>query len=173
MYVQFLGDLFLRMLKMLIVPLLTCSIISAIGNLDLSLSKKIGVQSIMYYVATTTFAVFQGIFWVLVIRPGRYSKDETSMNLDAKTEARNVTTVDTLLDLVRYVTFQLSQSLPFEKKKKVANIFSGKLQWMIEYTRIPLVYFLNMQQVVVSICRLLVLIMSGLGEVEKKITQSI
>ena len=101
MYVQFLGDLFLRMLKMLIVPLLTCSIISAIGNLDLSLSKKIGVQSIIYYVATTTFAVFQGIFWVLLIRPGRYSKDETSMDLETKTETRNVTTVDTLLDLVR------------------------------------------------------------------------
>lgn len=105
MYVQFLGDLFLRMLKMLIVPLLTCSIISAIGNLDLSLSKRIGIQSILYYVVTTTLAVFQGIFWVLAIRPGKYSKDETSENMEAKTEGRNVTTTDTLLDLVRCVIF--------------------------------------------------------------------
>lgn len=101
MYIQFLGDIFLRMLKMLIVPLLTCSIISAIGTLDLSLSKKIGLQSILYYVATTTFAVFQGIFWVLVIRPGKWGQDETTKNVNEKIESRNVTTVDTLLDLVR------------------------------------------------------------------------
>lgn len=102
MYIQFLGDIFLRMLKMLIIPLLTCSIISAIGSLDLSLSKKIGLLSILYYVATTTFAVFQGIFWVLIIRPGKFAKDDTTV-IEATGENRNITTVDTLLDLARFV----------------------------------------------------------------------
>lgn len=44
MYIQFPGDLFLRMLKCLIVPLLVASITSAIGALDLSLSKKIALR---------------------------------------------------------------------------------------------------------------------------------
>jgi Na+/H+-dicarboxylate symporter len=44
MYIQYPGDLFLRMLKCLIVPLLVASITSAIGALDLSLSKKIAMR---------------------------------------------------------------------------------------------------------------------------------
>lgn len=38
MYVNFAGDIFLRMLKALILPLIVGSIIAAIGSLDLSLS---------------------------------------------------------------------------------------------------------------------------------------
>lgn len=44
MYLAFPGELFLRMLKALIIPLLMASVISAIGSLDLSLSKKIAVR---------------------------------------------------------------------------------------------------------------------------------
>lgn len=44
MYIQYPGDLFLRMLKCLIVPLIVASITSAIGALDLSLSKKIALR---------------------------------------------------------------------------------------------------------------------------------
>lgn len=40
MYIQFPGDLFLRMLKSLILPLIVSSIVSAIGSLDLSLSGE-------------------------------------------------------------------------------------------------------------------------------------
>lgn len=40
MYLNFPGDLFLRMLKGLILPLIVASIVSAIGSLDLSLSGK-------------------------------------------------------------------------------------------------------------------------------------
>ena len=46
MYIQYPGDLFLRMLKCLIVPLIVSSITSAIGALDLSLSKKIAFRSV-------------------------------------------------------------------------------------------------------------------------------
>lgn len=38
MYIQFPGELFLRMLKSLILPLIVSSIVSAIGSLDLGLS---------------------------------------------------------------------------------------------------------------------------------------
>lgn len=102
MYVQFPGDIFLRMLKMLIVPLLVSSIVSAIGSLDLSLSKKIGFQSIAYYVATTSMAVMQGIFWVMLIHPGKpMTKEERNSNVQQ--DSRPVTTSDTILDLIRFV----------------------------------------------------------------------
>ncbi|VVC24100.1 Sodium:dicarboxylate symporter,Sodium:dicarboxylate symporter, conserved site [Cinara cedri] len=101
-YVQFPGDIFLRMLKMLIVPLLVSSIISAIGSLDLSLSKKIGFQSIAYYAATTSMAVLQGIFWVMLIHPGKIMRDDEKM-ASVHQETRPITTVDTILDLIRNI----------------------------------------------------------------------
>lgn len=60
MYINYLGDLFLRMLKSLILPLIVSSLVSAIGSLDLSISGKIGVRAICYYMVTTICAVILG-----------------------------------------------------------------------------------------------------------------
>lgn len=60
MYINYAGDLFLRMLKSLILPLIMSSLISAIGSLDLSLSGKIGARAISYYMVTTISAVVLG-----------------------------------------------------------------------------------------------------------------
>uniref|UniRef100_A0A182XIP0 Amino acid transporter n=1 Tax=Anopheles quadriannulatus TaxID=34691 RepID=A0A182XIP0_ANOQN len=98
MYIQYPGDLFLRMLKCLIVPLLVSSITSAIGSLDLSMSKKIAFRAIIYYFTTTVCAVILGIILVSTIRPG--AGREVS-NLGGKATTRQVLTADTLLDLVR------------------------------------------------------------------------
>jgi len=87
---------------MLIVPLLVSSIVSAIGSLDLSLSKKIGFQSIAYYAATTSMAVLQGIFWVMLIHPGKIMSQE-EQTASVHQESRPITTVDTILDLIRLV----------------------------------------------------------------------
>lgn len=60
MYIGYIGDLFLRMLKSLILPLIISSLVSAIGSLDLSLSGKIGGRAIGYYMVTTICAVVLG-----------------------------------------------------------------------------------------------------------------
>lgn len=96
-YVNFVGDIFLRMLKSLILPLIVSSLISAIGSLDLSLSGKIGVRAVSYYLATTICAVIIGIVVVVIIHPGRGDSDSISRS----GTSRNVTTVDTLMDLFR------------------------------------------------------------------------
>lgn len=101
MYLNFVGDLFLRILKALILPLITSSLIAAIGSLDLSLSRKIGIRAIVYYMVTTVMAVILGIILVLVIKPGKHAEEsETENKIDIGT-TRNITTPDTLLDLVR------------------------------------------------------------------------
>jgi Na+/H+-dicarboxylate symporter len=41
MYVSYAGELFLRMLKALILPLVVPSLITAVGSLDMSLSGKV------------------------------------------------------------------------------------------------------------------------------------
>lgn len=49
MYIKFLGDLFLRTLRALILPLIFSSLVAAIGCLDISMSKKIGIRALLYY----------------------------------------------------------------------------------------------------------------------------
>lgn len=97
LYVNFAGDIFLRILKSLILPLIVSSLISAIGSLDLSLSGRIGVRAIFYYLATTISAVILGIVIVVIIHPGKGD----SSSIARAGISRNVTTVDTLMDLFR------------------------------------------------------------------------
>ncbi|XP_063235007.1 excitatory amino acid transporter 1-like [Bacillus rossius redtenbacheri] len=96
MYVAYPGEIFLQMLKGLILPLIVSSIVAAIGSLDLSLSGRIGLRAILYYAATTVTAVLTGIFLTAVIRPGEGGTAGMAVNSTRKT-----TTADTLLDLVR------------------------------------------------------------------------
>lgn len=95
MYVNFLGDLFLRMIRALILPLIISSLIAAIAPLDISLSKKIGTRAIIYILSTTVIAVILGIVLVVTIKPGVGSGIETE-----KSERQSMI-VDTILDLVR------------------------------------------------------------------------
>lgn len=97
MYVAYLGELFLRMLKALILPLIVPSLITAVGSLDMSLSGRVGGRAIAYYMGTTFLAVVLGIILVVSIHPGVQGQEKSS----DKVESRNVTTADTLMDLIR------------------------------------------------------------------------
>lgn len=101
MYINFFGDLFLRMLKSLILPLIVSSLISAIARLDVSLSGKIAARAIGYYITTTFCAVIIGIILVVSIKPGEMGDKSNDEGQTGPSNVRNVTTVDTLLDLVR------------------------------------------------------------------------
>ncbi|XP_057657319.1 excitatory amino acid transporter 3 [Diorhabda carinulata] len=137
MYLAFPGEIFLRMLKCLIIPLLSSSVIQAIGSLDLSLSKKIAIRSILYYATTTVFAVVLGICLVLTIRPGVGATPWTGDASEKVT--RHVLTQDTLLDLIRnlfppnIVQACISQSQTFltlPKNDTVKNM--GHEYWRFE-----------------------------------------
>lgn len=70
-YISWMGDLFMRALKMVIIPLILTSIVSGIVNIG-SLKKlgKIGLKTISYYIATSVFAILIGLFMVNVLKPG-------------------------------------------------------------------------------------------------------
>lgn len=100
MYLAYPGELFLRMLKCLIVPLLVSSITSAIGSLDVSLSGRIAARSFIYYFTTTFFAVILGIVLVTIIEPGK-GTNVVIDTVDKIAMKRDVLTQDTLMDLIR------------------------------------------------------------------------
>ncbi len=67
MYVQYVGKLFLRMLKCIIIPLIIPSLIASVGSLDLRLSGKVGGRAVAYYLVTTVLAVVLGIILVSAV----------------------------------------------------------------------------------------------------------
>jgi Na+/H+-dicarboxylate symporter len=72
------------MLKGIIIPLVIPSLIVAVGNLDLSLSGKIGGRAVAYYMITTVMAVILGIILVTrysLVKPGSSYLRESSVQL--------------------------------------------------------------------------------------------
>ncbi|MBN1780162.1 dicarboxylate/amino acid:cation symporter [bacterium] len=75
---QFGGELFIRLLRMLIVPLVFASIFMSIVRLgDIRELKKIGLTTVVYYLVTTALAVMVGMILVNLIHPGRGMDPET------------------------------------------------------------------------------------------------
>lgn len=70
-YVGWMGDVFLRALKMIIVPLIFSSIVSAvtgIGNAE-NLGRM-GLKTFSYYIMTSLLAILTGLILVNLIQPG-------------------------------------------------------------------------------------------------------
>uniref|UniRef100_A0A4D5S038 Amino acid transporter n=1 Tax=Ixodes scapularis TaxID=6945 RepID=A0A4D5S038_IXOSC len=86
------------MLRGLILPLITSSMVAAVGSLDARLSGKIGLRAVVYYFTTTFMAIVLGIVLVLAIQPG---SGDSKMPASGTSKARLVTTADTLMDLIR------------------------------------------------------------------------
>uniref|UniRef100_A0A669ELP3 Amino acid transporter n=1 Tax=Oreochromis niloticus TaxID=8128 RepID=A0A669ELP3_ORENI len=97
-YFGFPGEILMRMLKLVILPLIISSMITGVAALDSEVSGKIGPRAVIYYFSTTIIAVVLGIILVMTIKPG---VSQTAEHIDRAGTPPNVTTVDTLLDLLR------------------------------------------------------------------------
>ncbi|XP_074651037.1 excitatory amino acid transporter-like [Tubulanus polymorphus] len=64
------GDLFLRLLKMMILPLIVSCVISGTASLDARSNGKISLLSVIYIIATNVLACLVGIVFALAIKPG-------------------------------------------------------------------------------------------------------
>lgn len=65
------GELFLRGLKMVIVPLIFASIVSGVTSIGSSKRLgRIGMKTFTYYITTSLIAILTGLFLVNIIRPG-------------------------------------------------------------------------------------------------------
>ncbi|XP_072928639.1 excitatory amino acid transporter 3 isoform X3 [Hemitrygon akajei] len=97
-YFGFPGEILMRMLKLIILPLIVSSMITGVATLDSDVSGKVGVRAVVYYFSTTIVAVILGIVLVMTIKPGVSQKAE---EIDRSGSTPEVTTVDALLDLLR------------------------------------------------------------------------
>ena len=73
------GEVFLRMLKMMVVPLVVTSVMCGIlGMGDVRKLGKPGGTAIVYYLCTTMLAVITGLLVVNAIQPGVGTVDEAT-----------------------------------------------------------------------------------------------
>lgn len=99
---KFPGELLLRMLKCVILPLVVASVITGLGAINAKSCGKIGGVAVAYYMTTTIAAAILGLVMVSVIRPGVGA--ETADEYDGTknvTLNENTNTLDTIMDLFR------------------------------------------------------------------------
>ena len=69
--VSWMGTIFLRALRMVIVPLILSSIISGIVNVGSGENLgRLGLKTLSYYIVTSLLAIITGLFFVNLIKPG-------------------------------------------------------------------------------------------------------
>ncbi|XP_016079547.1 PREDICTED: excitatory amino acid transporter 1 isoform X1 [Miniopterus natalensis] len=96
-YFSFPGELLMRMLQMLVLPLIISSLVTGMAALDRKASGKMGMRAVVYYMTTTIIAVVIGIIIVIIIHPGKGTKE----NMHREGKIIQVTAADAFLDLIR------------------------------------------------------------------------
>lgn len=148
------GNGFIRLMKMLVVPLVFCSLVcgsSAIG--DTKSLGKVGGKTIVFYLLTTALAVTVAISVATVIRPG-VGLDMSSIETGETAVAENVSVVDTILNIIpenpigaladgtmlQIILFALLIGVLLakmgERTELIANLFNQCNELMMEMTNL-------------------------------------
>lgn len=70
-YIKFIGDIFLNLLKMFVIPIVIFSISTSILNLrDINKIKVMGIYTVFLYFLTMFLAVFVSFIFIYLIKPG-------------------------------------------------------------------------------------------------------
>ncbi|MGB9685091.1 MAG: dicarboxylate/amino acid:cation symporter [Rectinema subterraneum] len=67
---KFFGDLFIRLLKMIVVPVILFSLVAGAASIAPSRLGRVGVKIMVYYLLTSAFAVFIGLVFANIFQPG-------------------------------------------------------------------------------------------------------
>lgn len=97
-YLKPVGDLFIRLIKMLIVPLVFFSLVAGVTSMnDTKTMGRMGTKAVIAYLVTTAFAISLGLMIGAILKPGAGVK----LNLEANTNTPPASSfVDNLLNSV-------------------------------------------------------------------------
>ncbi|MEA3071813.1 MAG: aerobic C4-dicarboxylate transport protein [Alphaproteobacteria bacterium] len=101
-----LGDGFIKLIKMLIAPIIFCTVVHGIASMeDMKKVGRVGLKALIYFEVVTTLALIVGLLVINILQPGN------GMNVDARaidtksiqiytTKAGQESTVDFILHIV-------------------------------------------------------------------------
>ncbi|XP_011148456.1 excitatory amino acid transporter isoform X1 [Harpegnathos saltator] len=126
MLISYPGELFMRLLKLMILPLVIASLISGSASLNARMNGMIAVRTLVYFILTSLLNAILGVALVLVIHPGNPGIRES---IGPSHHARAVNILDSLLDLGRNMfpdnlfqaAFQQAHTVYVPKKQPFQN----------------------------------------------------
>ncbi len=71
LFLQPLGDLFVRLLKMMVIPLVFSSLVIGMANLEPRYLGRLGGKTVLFYLLTSTIAISIGLFFANIFQPGK------------------------------------------------------------------------------------------------------
>lgn len=160
-YIKPIGDIFIRLLTMIAIPLVLASLIVGAASLgDIKRLARIGGKTISIYIVTTAFAITVGLVLANLIQPGTRMPQETKNELlatyqtDASKRIQTEVEVDVMTQIVNLVPrnpikamadaemlqivfFALLAGIALtfvrkEKQQPVVNFFDGLSDTMIK-----------------------------------------
>ncbi|PLR80415.1 cation:dicarboxylate symporter family transporter [Bacillus sp. V33-4] len=106
-YLTPIGDIFLRLIKMIVVPIVIASIIVAVAGVgDIKQLGKIGGKTILYFEIITTIAIIVGIAAANIFQPGagvnmsQLDKTDIASYVDTAETQETKSLVNTLVEIV-------------------------------------------------------------------------
>ncbi|XP_051963100.1 neutral amino acid transporter B(0) [Xyrauchen texanus] len=104
-YFGFPGELLIRLLKMIIIPLVVCSLVSGAASIDPKALGKLGGWAMLFFLVTTLIASAIGVIMAFIIQPG--SSDGNSISqlntMDDSNVPQAKEVMDSFLDLIRNI----------------------------------------------------------------------
>jgi len=102
-YFGFPGELLIRLLKMIIIPLVVCSLVSGAASIDPKALGKLGGWAMLFFLVTTLIASAIGVIMAFIIQPGVVTGAKPIIaGADGEVpQAKEV--IDSFLDLVRNI----------------------------------------------------------------------
>ncbi|XP_028710777.1 neutral amino acid transporter B(0) [Peromyscus leucopus] len=98
------GELLLRLLKMIILPLVVCSLIGGAASLDPSALGRVGAWALLFFLVTTLLASALGVGLALALKPGAaFTAINGSVGDSCDHNVPTKEVLDSFLDLARNV----------------------------------------------------------------------
>ncbi len=101
-----LGDGFIKLIKMIIAPVIFCTVVTGIAGMDdMKKVGRVGAKALLYFEIVSTLALAIGLFVVSFIKPGAgmnadVSKLDTSALANYTSKAQSHSTVDFLMNII-------------------------------------------------------------------------
>jgi aerobic C4-dicarboxylate transport protein len=143
-----LGDAFIKLIKMLIAPIIFCTVVHGIASMeDMKKVGRVGIKALVYFEVMTTVALIIGLVVVNIWRPGEGmnidpSALDTSSIANYTAKAGEQSTVEFLLHIIpatvvgAFAEGEILQVLLF------AILFAFALHWLGEKGR-PLLHIID------------------------------
>lgn len=152
-YTNWMGEIFLRALKMIVVPLIITSVITGVANIGSAKNLgRLGAKTLIYYLSTSLLAILAGFALVNLIKPGvgadvglkEEVKDlgiasDSLGNIILRMVPDNIFSAFASADMLAIIFFSILfgfflTRIDEQYKTKISDLFNGGFQIMMKIT---------------------------------------